>query len=397
VRSRGKFLIVAGIAYIAGCALLVAADSTFLSAGPLLGLTVVSASYGVAAWYILFRHDRRLTVLELVLILGFGVLFRLVLLAGQPTALRALPVSLGASLQGSASAAGPGTGPPALPVAQLVTVLFSVLSAEGPLDHALRLLFELGVWGVLLVMVAEQERTTSWLILYVWNPVAVVLSVAGGPGVALAFFLAVGVWFAQRELAERSRVGLALAAGGSYLVWPGLLALVATERKGRLSGIVVLAILVGSCAVLAQVQQGWWNELVAATGSTTWNAGVFAGVARFGGGRWVAWVVLAALLAGTAWLSRQEGSLTVVERVTKVAIVTSPTVSAVGLYVVLPLLVLRPSVIWMSFTCVVLAVQVSFPAGEVPAAWLCVEYGTLGVGVLAEWWYRRRRSQSLRT
>ncbi len=84
MRVRGKVLSGVGAGYLLGCVLLAVGASEGGQGLRLAGLAVMVAAYGLAAATLFLPKRRRLTGLELVLLLVFGILFRLTLLIGCP-------------------------------------------------------------------------------------------------------------------------------------------------------------------------------------------------------------------------------------------------------------------------------------------------------------------------
>ena len=123
---------------------------------------------------------------------------------------------------------------------------------------------------------------------------------------------------------------------------------------------------------------------------TTCNVGLFALAEWATGSRWPAWGLAGVLCVGVGWFLRGSKPTTLFDGMVKAAVLTSPVVRAGGLHVLLPFLVLRPSVVWAAFPCAVLLLEAMWPDGDLPVRWLLVEYGALAAGLVLERAWRRR-------
>jgi len=378
VRVRGKVLSAVGAGYLTGCVLLAVGTSAGQPGLRLAGLGIMAAAYGLGAAGLLLPKRRQITGLELVLLLVFGILFRLTLLIGCST---------GTGIAGVAAAPAPSPAPPLL---RLLSLLLFFLEPEVWIGRLLMLMFELGSWALLLMLLEGEHRPSAWLLLYVWSPVAVVASGAGALSSATVFFLVLGLWALRVGLVGRGVISLGLGASGSYLAWPALVAMgVGPLRKGLVGALVVGAVVL-SAAAAAWMEPGWASALYQTVVGETHNAGLFALVEWATRSRWPAWVVAGLLCGAVGWALRGSRPTTLFGGVLKAAVVTSPVVRAGGLHVLLPFVVLRPSVVWAGFPCVVLLLEAAWPDGDVPVRWLLVEYGVLAAGLVLEEAWRRR-------
>jgi len=389
VRARGKVLLAAGAGYFSGCVLLGVGTP---AGGPGLrvaALACMVVGYGVAAVSLLRPKRKRLRGLELAFLLGFGVLFRLVFLAGGSADVGAL-LDLPAQPRSTVAAPAPTAPVPQPPLFLLLSGLFSAISPDLWIGRLLLMFFEVGAWGVLLAMLEEDRRPSAWLLLYLWHPVAVVASGAGALSTGTVFFLVLGLWFCRRGLGARGPVALGLSAAGSYLVFPALLAAAAGPLRKRLVGAAVVVALLAIGVTVAWLAPGWRAGFWEALSTGTRNAGLFALVEWATGSRWLAWGVAVVLCAGVGWFFGGREPNVVFDRMLKTAILVAPVVAAGGLHVLIPLLVLGPSVVWAAFPCAVLLLEVALGGGDVPLWWLAAQYGALAAGLVVEGVWRRR-------
>ena len=396
MRTRGVVLLGAGLTYLTGSILLPFAASGSRPGLRFAGFALMVAAYGVSALALLQPKDKSVTLWELALLLGFGILFRLALLAGSPW-------DLGSSL-GFPAPEPPGLmpRPPGMPPQPPLGVALSVwilgVRAEAWIGYLFLALCELGTWAVLLMMLEASRESSAWLLLYVWNPLAALAGATGALSCAAGFLLVLALWFFSRGLSGRGVALLGSAAAGSYALFPALVAVVAGPLRRTLAG-PVRRKLVGAATVAAVVASGglvallWpsWREAFSqALRQGSQNAGPFALVQWLTGSRLAAWAAAGATCALVAVAFRRKQPLSVLSGTLKAAVLSAPVVLAGGLYVLTPVLVFRPSVAWAGFTCAVLLLQVGRPLcghpGEpVPWSWLIVEYGGLALALVAEW------------
>lgn len=378
MRVRGVVLVAAGGVYLAGCLLLA------LGAGyGLVGLLLMSAAYGVAGAALFLPRRRRLRTLELLLILGLGLLFRLVIAFSCDS----LPGVVEPAAR-SLTVVPERVAEQALPTPLLVRMMSSLLYFLGPevwIGRVALMLLEVGLWALLLMMLEEERRPGAWMVLYVWNPVAVVASGVGAVGAATVLFLVFGLWALRKGRLERGMVALGLSAAGSYLLLPGFVAL-AVRPLGRRKalGTAVLAVIAGAVGLALWLAPGWGAVLRSGLFWETHNAGLFALLKWVTGSRWATWGLVGLLCGAAAYQFREAGATVVVDRMAKVALLVSPVVTAAGVHVLTPLLVLEPGLGWAAFYCAVAVVGMKFAGGQVPLVWLLVEYGVLVGGLAAE-------------
>ena len=382
MRARSIVLLGAGVTYLVACTLVCLAAAETRPGLRFAGFALMVVGYGVAALALLRPKDKRLTVLELGLLLGFGVLFRVGLFAGAPAGLGsslgfAVPEPPGAVLR------APGV-PPQPPLGVMLSVWILAARSEAWVGYLFLALCELGTWALLLVMLEAGRESPAWLLLYVWNPLAAVAGATAALGCATAFLLVLGLWFFQRRLPGRGVALMGFSAAGSYALLPVLVAVVAGPLRRKLMGLVAVAGLLASGALVALLWPSWRQALSQALRQGSQNAGLFALVEWLTRSRLAAWAVAAAICAFTGLAFGREEPLAVSARALQAAILSAPVVLAGGLYVLTPLLVLRPSAAWVGFSCAVLLLQVWFGGGPVPWSWLLVEYGSLAAGLLAE-------------
>jgi hypothetical protein len=388
LRARGIILLSAGVTYLVACALVCLAAAETRPRLKLAGFALMAAAYGVAALALLRPKDKGLTVLELGLLLGFGILFRVTFFAGSPEGLGS---SLGFAVPEPPGAVpGPPGVPPQPPLGVMLSVWILAARSEAWIGYLFLALCELGTWALLLVMLEAGRESPAWLLLYVWNPLATVAGATPALGCATAFFLVLGLWFFQRRLPGRGVALMGFSAAGSYALLPVLLAVVGGPLRRKLMGLAAVAGLLASGVLVALLWPAWREALGQALRQGTQNAGPFALIEWLTRSRLAAWAVAAAICAFTGLAFGRGEPVPVSARTLQAAILSAPVVLAGGLYVLTPLLVLRPSAAWAGFSCVVLLLQVWFGGGPIPWPWLLVEYGGLAAGLLAERVLRRR-------
>jgi len=388
LRARSIMLLAAGVTYLAACTLVCLAAAETRPRLRFAGFALMAAAYGVAALALLRPKDKGLTVLELGLLIGFGVLFRIWLFAGSPEGLGS---SLGFAVpEPPGAVAGPPGVPPQPPLGVMLSVWILAARSEAWIGYLFLALCELGTWALLLAMLEAGRESPAWLLLYVWNPLATVAGAAGALGCATAFFLVLGLWFLQRRLPGRGVALMGCSAAGSYALLPVLLAVVAGPLRRKLMGLAAVAGLLASGVLVALLWPSWREALSQALRQGSQNAGLFALVEWLTRSRLAAWAVAAAVCTFAALAFGREEPVAVSARTLQAAILSAPVVLPGGLYVLTPLLSLRPSVVWVGFSCAVLLLQVWFGGGPVPWPWLLVEYGGLAAGLLAEWVLSRR-------
>jgi hypothetical protein len=299
--------------------------------------------------------------------------------------------------------------PPQAPLGVALSVWILGVRSEAWIGYLFLALCELGTWAVLLVMLELVGESPAWLLVYAWNPLAAVAGASGALSCATGFLLVLALWFFQRGLPGRGLGLLGASAAGSYALFPVLLAMVVggcpAEEAGRPAGrarrkVIGLAAVGGvlaSGALVALLWPAWREALWQALRQGAQNAGPFALVEWLTGSRLAAWAAAGAICALAGLAFRREEPSSVSARTLQAAIVSGPAVLAGGLYVLTPLLALRPSMVWAGFSCAVLLLQVGFDGGPVPSGWLLVEYGGLAVGLLAEWVLWRRGGQAAGT
>jgi len=380
VRVRGTVLLGVGLAYLSGCVLLVVAPPEAGAGLRLVGLTAMCAAYGSAAAALFLPKRKRLRTLELALLLVLGIAFRLTLLVGCPAE------TVGA---GVAAATPAATAPP---LERLLAVLLSFLEPKAWIGSVLMLLLELGSWAALLLFLERAHRPTAWLLLYMWHPVAVLASGAGASSTATVFFLVLALWLLRVGRTGRGVMSLGLGASGSYLTWPAFAALVAGSLRKGLVGALVLGAVGLSVAALAWAEPEWGGAFCQTVVSGTRNAGLFALAAWVTGSRWFAWAIAGLLCAGVGWVLRKREPTDLFNGTLRAAVLVSPVVRSGDLHVLLPMLVLRPSVVWAAFPCVVLLLEARWLAGDAPVHFVAAEYGVLALGLVLEWVLGRRPS-----
>jgi hypothetical protein len=365
------------------------------------------AAYGVAAVVLLRPKDKSITVLELGLLLGFGILFRLALFAGSPGKLGAV-LGFAAPEPPGAMPRPPGV-PPQPPLGVALSVWILGVRSESWIGYLFLALCELGTWAVLLVMLEEGRRSSAWLLLYVWNPLAAVAGASGALNCATGFLLVLALWFFQRGLPGRGLGLLGSSAAGSYALFPVLVAVVVggcpAEQGGpppgrarrKVVGLATVGSVLASGVLVALLWPAWREAFGQALHQGSQNAGLFALAEWLTRSRLLAWALAGAVCAVVGVALRREEPLSVSARTLQAAIVSGPVVLAGGLYVLTPLLVLRPSVVWAGFSCAVLLLQVGLGGGPVPWSWLLAEYGGLAVGLVTEWLVWPRGGQAAGT
>ena len=385
MRVRTLLLLAAGGVYLAGSLLLALGAPGGGLGSRFVGLLLMSGAYGGAAAALLLPRRRGLRVLELVLLVGLGLLFRLTLgFTGDSVAGVVEPAAWAPGVGAGQEVVSPGVPPPA-PLTRLMSLLLYFLGPEVWIGRVTLMLLEVGTWAVLLMMLEEERSSSAWLVLYVWNPVAVVVSGLGALSSAAVLFLVLGLWFYRRGRPGRAAVAAGLSAAGSYLLWPALVALAAGPlgKRKAVAG-AVLAALAAAAGVLLWLEPGWAQALRDTLSRGTRNPGLFALAQWATGSRWAAWGLAGALWATVAWLVRRRKPGVVVDRMAKAALVVSPVVVPTGVYVLTALLVLEPGLGWAAFYCAVALVGLRFAGGPVPVGWLVAEYGVLVVGLVVE-------------